>query len=288
MCLLSLYACVSVRPVCVPCLRLQSKPAAELCSSESSPAAAHQHSIPVPAGTGLSPCVHVMQHEPEHTGRSYLRDPPGRNTRPLKRLHSGNNKKKKKSLTSEVNELHAAQIRIRVNSYGLRFYIFHQRGDSYSNRASQKQRPHLGPPLTEQHDQPQVSRGCWEAEGTHAIFRHNVQAGAKLKQQWDDLLMNQVALDAEHRRVVQDLRTVIHVCSSQHQETAYLKIQTKTQTQTAAGGTGTTCAPALSAGKSVVRLHEQVVFSMLGWCEKCKRPEVKISMFINKWNILGS
>lgn len=87
--------------------------------------------------------------------------------------------------------------------------------------------PHLAPPLAEQHDYSQVACCGREAEGAHAVFGHHVHAGPKLQQQEGNLLVPEVALDAEHRRVVQDLRAVIHVCTAEHQQTAHLIVQMK-------------------------------------------------------------
>lgn len=90
---------------------------------------------------------------------------------------------------------------------------------------------HLCSLVTEQHDQSQVSSSSREAQGAHAVFRHNIHAGTELEQQWGDLMVAEVALDAEHWGVVQNLSAVIHVSSSQHQESAYLVKQTHTHTQ---------------------------------------------------------
>lgn len=87
--------------------------------------------------------------------------------------------------------------------------------------------PHLSLLFTEQHDLSQVSCSSWEAEGAHAVFWNNIHAGAELEQQWDNFLVTEVTLDAKHWCVVQDFCAVIHVCPSQHQETAYLIIQAK-------------------------------------------------------------
>lgn len=86
---------------------------------------------------------------------------------------------------------------------------------------------HLGPALAEQHHQSQVSRGRREAEGTHAVLRHHVDAGAELQEERGDFLVAEVALDAEHRGIVEDLCAIIHVGPGQHQQTAHLRAQTE-------------------------------------------------------------
>lgn len=86
---------------------------------------------------------------------------------------------------------------------------------------------HLGATLAEQHDQSQVSCSRWEAEGTHAIFRHHVYTGPKLQKERSDFLVAEVALDTEHRRIVEDFGAIIHVGPGQHQQTAHLSAQTK-------------------------------------------------------------
>ena len=93
--------------------------------------------------------------------------------------------------------------------------------------------PHLGSPLAEQHDKSQVSCSSWEAQWVHAIFRHHVYASAELEQQGGNFLVPKVALDTKHRSVVQDLRAVIHVSTTQHQQTAHLMVQIKLPRQTA-------------------------------------------------------
>lgn len=86
---------------------------------------------------------------------------------------------------------------------------------------------HLGPTLAEQHDQSQVSCSRREAEGTHAVFRHHVDAGPKLQQERGDFLVAEVALDTEHWGIVEDFCAIIHVGPGQHQQAAHLRAQTK-------------------------------------------------------------
>jgi len=62
-------SCVYLVPVCVPCWRQRSAPAAVPCSSG-------LNSTPAPEDTAQSQHDPAEQREPVHTDRSYQHDPP--------------------------------------------------------------------------------------------------------------------------------------------------------------------------------------------------------------------
>lgn len=78
------------------------------------------------------------------------------------------------------------------------------------------------PLLDQQAHQLHVASSSRVAEGGHAVLRHAIQAGTKLQEQSDHLLMAKVRLDAQDRGVIQHLRPVVHVGPCQNQEPAHL------------------------------------------------------------------
>ncbi len=81
----------------------------------------------------------------------------------------------------------------------------------------------LGSSLTQKTDQPQLTSGRWVTQGAHAVLWNHVHVCSELQQQADHFLMAQMSLDAEDRSVVQHLRTIVNIRSTQHQQTAHLQ-----------------------------------------------------------------